>query len=263
MAGALHSIYATDHYRRQLISYDRRQEIAELAGEAAERLAYLFCAISRDGFWRAVRGRAADTDRELCVPRHGGLPSGYEILVRSEIPALMTLYMANAAEQLRGPIDDAPSGLAAINRMAMQLHLWSDRVPAIFGSCTAKLSIEDDARSAAHYRAGLGLLWRDAAAARQQFAAAMSACPYVAEPQIGIGCAALIDGDVGEARVWLRRGRRILGEWGTSWDKRETYEGWLHRLSAMDTAAHDERRLQPTVFSMGCEGEGRLVSWLS
>src|ERR1700745_2267901 len=43
-AALVHSVYGTESHREALIGSERRAEVAAVAGERAERIAYLFCA---------------------------------------------------------------------------------------------------------------------------------------------------------------------------------------------------------------------------
>ncbi|MBV8999319.1 MAG: hypothetical protein JO304_09680 [Solirubrobacterales bacterium] len=46
-AALIHSVYGTDSYERRLLDPDRRAVLARIAGDHAERLAYLFCVTPR------------------------------------------------------------------------------------------------------------------------------------------------------------------------------------------------------------------------
>ncbi len=52
--GMFHSIYGTERFQGFKIELERRQEVRELIGERAERLAYLNCAMDRSTFDSAV-----------------------------------------------------------------------------------------------------------------------------------------------------------------------------------------------------------------
>lgn len=53
-AGMFHSIYGTELFQRFALPLERREEVRELIGERAERLAYLNCAMDRASFDAAV-----------------------------------------------------------------------------------------------------------------------------------------------------------------------------------------------------------------
>ncbi|MEM7010369.1 MAG: DUF6817 domain-containing protein [Verrucomicrobiota bacterium] len=50
LAGLFHSVYGTDKFRRFALPLDRRDDVRDLIGERAERLAYFFCAMDRKSF---------------------------------------------------------------------------------------------------------------------------------------------------------------------------------------------------------------------
>lgn len=54
LAGMFHSIYGTELFQRFSLPLDRRQEVRDLIGERAERIAYLNCAMDRASFDHAV-----------------------------------------------------------------------------------------------------------------------------------------------------------------------------------------------------------------
>lgn len=49
-AGMFHSIYGTEKFQGFKLGYDRRQDVAELLGQRAERLAYWNCCMDRASF---------------------------------------------------------------------------------------------------------------------------------------------------------------------------------------------------------------------
>ena len=53
-AGMFHSIYGTEKFQKFALPISRRDEVRQLIGERAERLAYINCAMDRATFDRAV-----------------------------------------------------------------------------------------------------------------------------------------------------------------------------------------------------------------
>jgi hypothetical protein len=53
-AGMFHSIYGTERFAEFSLNLERREEVRELIGQRAERLAYLNCAMDRASFDRVV-----------------------------------------------------------------------------------------------------------------------------------------------------------------------------------------------------------------
>ena len=50
LVGLFHSIYGTDKFRRFALPLEQRNDVRDLIGERAERLAYFFCAMDRQSF---------------------------------------------------------------------------------------------------------------------------------------------------------------------------------------------------------------------
>ncbi|GIW79318.1 MAG: hypothetical protein KatS3mg105_1125 [Gemmatales bacterium] len=55
LAGMFHSIYGTEMFQRFKLPLDRRQEIRDLIGERAERIAYYNCVMDRGSFYEAAK----------------------------------------------------------------------------------------------------------------------------------------------------------------------------------------------------------------
>ena len=131
-AALIHSVYGTEAYSRRLISLDRREEMAELAGTRAERLAHLFATTPR---------------ARLLEDTHP--------LAREDADALVLLHMANLAEQAQAR-DGAPAPWLVRLRELAELLIDSDtiRLP-LFVAGLASLSEGDEALGIDAYRAGL------------------------------------------------------------------------------------------------------------
>ncbi len=56
-AGLFHSIYGTQLFQKFCLPLDRRDEIRQLIGERAERLAFVNCLMDRPSFDRLIPGR--------------------------------------------------------------------------------------------------------------------------------------------------------------------------------------------------------------
>jgi hypothetical protein len=96
-AGLMHSVYSTDVFNHRTFNMNERDRVRALVGEMAERLAYLFCTIDRRELLSVVRASANEatatfelTNRLDRHPVH---------VTRAEAGDLLTIYMANAAEQ--------------------------------------------------------------------------------------------------------------------------------------------------------------------
>ena len=93
-AGLFHSIYGTGLFQRFKLPVEKREEVRELIGERAERLAYLNCAIIYDEF-----------DEELA--RHGEtfrmtsrLTGELIELEKTELEDLLRVHLVDRLEQI-------------------------------------------------------------------------------------------------------------------------------------------------------------------
>ena len=131
-AGLLHSVYGTDAYHRQLIPPSRRAAVAAVAGEEAERLAYLFGIVPREPLFAGMHRWA----RSLPLLADVDPPP-----TRAELDALVVVHMANLADQA-----DRRSS-RWLGRLAQLADLLRDSTAVTLPSFGAGLSglIEDDA----------------------------------------------------------------------------------------------------------------------
>jgi aspartate beta-hydroxylase len=211
-AALIHSVYGTESYHEQLLPVSRRPAVAEAAGEQAERLAYLFCAIPRDVLFAGTHVWAPGT-------------VGREPTTRDELDALLLLHMANLAEQA-GARDGSPGRWLAKARELAEHLIDSDVALPLFIAQLASFTDEDESRARHAYGAGLAELESDVART-SHLALAAAACPVVAEPCIWLAylshCRGI--GDVG--RSWARCAHDRLVTLGVAWDKRLTFGQWL------------------------------------
>lgn len=231
-AALLHSVYGTDAYRHELLGAGDRGELAAIAGDQAERLAYLFSITPRGpllaGTYRwapQALGRQAEAEAP---------PS------RDELDALVMLHMANLAEQ-------AATSAGAPGRWLVKLHDYAELVmdsetitlPGFLAGL-AGLSSEDEAELRRAYRAAL-LLTDDLEARATRLAASASLCAVVPEPCVWLAHLAAQRGDEGAARTWVRLAGRRLDELGTVWDKRLSFEEWAKLIRALGDRPRAER----------------------
>jgi hypothetical protein len=104
-AGLFHSVYSTQNFPIALASYDEREAVRAIAGERAERLAFLFCVKDNASLFALAESMTAfRTDvakRQLRDWRSDALHA----IAETEVPELLTIVAANAVEQL--PRSDA------------------------------------------------------------------------------------------------------------------------------------------------------------
>lgn len=90
-AGLFHSIYGTEGFPRSSVPLARRDEIRDLIGDEAERLAYRYCAMSYDSLQRSV-----DEGRPLLENRFESEPMP---LTQDEFEELLWIKLTDAVEQ--------------------------------------------------------------------------------------------------------------------------------------------------------------------
>jgi aspartate beta-hydroxylase len=234
-AALIHSVYGTDVYHQQLLPVFRRAEVAEIAGESAERLAYLLCLTPRGPLFAGTYrwARAAGPD-----PLGAGHP-GRQPATRAEQDQLVMLHMANLAEQVRSADGSPGRWLVRIRELA-ELLIDSDAVTLpVFLAGLASFSESDELFTLGAYRAGLGRA-DGPEAMGNQLALAAAACPVVAEPCIWQAYVSHLRGSGEEARAWARRGQLRLLDLGAAWDKRLTFDEWLQLAESLQRATfHD------------------------
>lgn len=225
-AALLHSVYGTDGGRRPLIPEARRAEVRHVAGEGAERLAYLFCVTPRRLLLAGAHRWLRDVPRHRLPGSPHPQPDGEPAAERGELDALILLHMANIADQARGPGGGPGAWLVLLARLA-ELIADSETVsPPRFAAALSGLTEEDESLLRGAYRAGTDGGGSDADAAGR-LALAATACPVVGEPCLWLAHLARRRGDPRAAGEWARQGRHRLRALGTAWDKRLTFPEWL------------------------------------
>lgn len=93
-AGMFHSIYGTERFQRFSLPVDRRQEIRDLIGPRAERLAYLNCAMHRGSFDEAAFG---DGETYRIIDRLTGEET---VVSRDDFDDLCRVHLCDWLEQV-------------------------------------------------------------------------------------------------------------------------------------------------------------------
>ncbi len=220
-AALMHSVYGTDRYRQQLLPLDSRGRVRELAGEQAERIAYLFSVVPRGPLLAGTYRWASPSLLGLA-----GEPS------RDELDALVLLHMVNMAEQAR-LADGSPDAWLRSVRSFGELLLDSSAVELPdFLAKLAGFSHEDEALVGRAYRSGLAgaePIERRA----NRLALAASACPVIPEPCVWLAYIAHCRGDMESVVEWARCALQRLLSLGAAWDKRLTFEQWRELVEVL------------------------------
>jgi Aspartyl/Asparaginyl beta-hydroxylase/Domain of unknown function (DUF6817) len=221
-AALIHSVYGTEAYHPQLVSLSRRDEVAAVAGDQAEHIAYLFSVTPR-------RPLLAGTPRWL-----RDLPSrapGADPPTADELEALVLLHMANIAEQARAA-DGSPGRWLATLRGVAELLPENDR--PLF---TAQLAGFEEADEALTRTAYLDGLTREGHGREEALALAAALCPVVPEPCAWLAYLFAQRGDGESSRAWAGQARKRLWALGTAWDKRRSFDEWLDVIDSVDAPA--------------------------
>jgi hypothetical protein len=217
-AALIHSVYGTEVYRHAIAGEGDRSELAAVAGEDAEQLAYLFAVTPRrllfSGTHRWKKGLPGDPSRD-------------------ELDAIVIMHMGNIAEQSQQ--SDGTPGRWLVRVRDLAAHILDSEtimVPPFVGHLLG-LTAAAEADIRARY---LEALTADGEARTAALALVAAACPVLAEPCVELAEAAAARGDGDGARAWGDQARTRLRELGTAWDKRRSYEQWLARAEQSSSA---------------------------
>jgi aspartyl/asparaginyl beta-hydroxylase (cupin superfamily) len=229
-AALIHSVYGTDAYQRQLLPLSARTDVAAVAGDRAERIAFLFSVTPRGpllaGTHRWARGLpAGSTDRDH--------DASLDPPTREELDAVVLLHMANLAEQARSADGSPGRWLSALGELAELLDDAEELKPPLFMARLGTFSDADEALIRRVYREAVGL-GDDPERRASRFALAASACSVIAEPAVWLAYLSRLEGDIDASRAWTAQARDRLLELGTPWDKRVSFEGWSAMIDAIE-----------------------------
>jgi aspartyl/asparaginyl beta-hydroxylase (cupin superfamily) len=237
-AGTVHSVYSTDSYRKHLIPLSRRGDVRAVVGERAERLAWLFCILSRKAFWQEI-GAHRELPADGIKVRHAADSFTFEPVSRNEAYHLMLLHMANLGEQARGHAGQPGEWLARVSAIGSLLDETEVLVPPLFASCTRIISPEEEDQARTSYLAGLDET--DPAEAARRLSTSTGSCPWIAEPQVARAYLALQAQSFTEARLAIAQARTALIDLGVAWDPRLSYCDWQKVIATVEDLAFERR----------------------
>ncbi|KAL6635412.1 hypothetical protein ACP70R_028083 [Stipagrostis hirtigluma subsp. patula] len=157
------------------------------------------------------------------ISRMGAL---YTLIVREE-----QIYIAHRAH--------AATGQEAITDRDEDIELV---IPPVFDGCTKVLNADDQKAARDLYWEAVcngdeATEWRKVEQLLQQ---SIAKNPFVGEPHLVLAQVYLNMERYGEAQKQAEEGLKLLLEWGSSWDKRMPWEGWVSWGRAMLTKAKDK-----------------------
>lgn len=219
LAGLLHSVYGTDRYLPRLLTTSQREEVRRLAGERAERLAYLFGVVPRPQLFAELE-HWPDHSRAIRTGGGGDERPGEEI-TRQEAEELVLLHIANLAEQARGPSGPG-EWLARVGRLGRLLGESGLTVPPVLAALSP-ITADNEVLARRAYVLALEEM-ADVPAAQRHLAQALAVCPVLPDPYVWLAWTSAGVEDWAAAEWWAQTAGARLTDLATTWDKRLSYE---------------------------------------
>lgn len=259
LCGLLHSVYSNEYVDLALFDAKAgRGSLQQLVGPETEELIFLFCTMPRSQFAiDLLEAESAPTSG--MVLRDSAGASGREVrLSAAQTAKFLIVTLADLAEQFFSWQDEVmarypyvpmlpaaehwsaalwpgacrPSAWmpSVLSRLARHLPQFDVELPPIFDRCTGGIVSAEDAAAAA------ALYWQvvaqsgplvSAEHAEATLRAAIRHNPWMAEPHLLLAQLAMLRGDFPTGEHHAGRGLRLLCDWGTPWDKRVSWAGWV------------------------------------
>lgn len=259
LLGLLHSVYGNAFV--DLVKFDAASErgrLAELVGERAEHLVYLFCTMSRTQFVQRVMAGQIEADGSMLLEKNGQ-PM---LLTPFEVAAFIIVSMADSIEQWFSWQDDIYSQFPQVQSQRPQAVHWAASLwpgpmrpsgrmlhqiaslglalqhpalknllplPPVFGRCTQPLAASDEAAATSLYWSVIQLdqplVDLDAATAVLEHAVRHN--PWVGEPQMVLAQLYLSAGRAQDAERAATSALQCFSAWGNAWDKRVQWDAWV------------------------------------
>jgi hypothetical protein len=256
-AGLLHSAYSTDVFNHRTFSFNERDRVRALVGEGAEQLVYLFCVIDRRQLLSVLRESTNDATKTLeLVNRLDGHPVH---LTRADAGDLLTIYMANAAEQsCRRDLSPA-RWLSNVSILGQQARARAQVTPPVFDGCTTVVSAAEENQLLADYEHLVTRLGKvdDSTELNQRRGRKPSGWPAVAEPLVWLALHEIGYGTVDNAREFGQVAAARLQQWATPWDKRLDTGQWQQLCGAIaDETKADELAFVVRRTTMAAQANG-------
>jgi hypothetical protein len=278
--GLMHSIYSNSFVRMKLFDAahaDERAAVRSVIGEEAERLVHLFCTIRRE---ELLPGPALFTGDGLRVGLNGG--AGAVELSRRDLGIFLVVTMADYAEQhfaWQDQLFASPKG--STSRAGSPHALWpgdnrpglwmglnarlgrraaacgAAPLPPVFAACTVELAADAERAARDLYWDAVSVASRDAEAdVAGALREAVARNPFIAEPHVLLAQSHLSRRRWDEAGAAAAAALDLLGRWGTSWDKRLSWQAWIAWARVLLKGAR-ERAWPDTAFGVISLGEVR------
>lgn len=257
LCGLLHSVYSNEYVDLALFDVnDGRRELQNLVGESAEELIFLFCTMPRTQYTIEILQRDTIPEDGLLLTKSNGDDLR---LTKEQVGIFLAVTVADLAEQWfswqdeimsgypfemqkvpvashwsaglwPGPVRPSESTPSLLSRLASRLPQFNIPLPPIFENCTAVLTPEDNAASVALYWQVISQDMRTSASpdsAIYILEQSLSHNPWFAEVHLMLSQLYLVKAEFEIAQKHAEQGLQLLCDWGTSWDKRVAWSGWV------------------------------------
>lgn len=270
LCGLLHSVYSNEYVDLALFDANNgRQKLKDLVGDSAEELIYLFCTMPRTQYTIEVLQRDKIPDEGLSLTKSNG---EMLILTKEQVGTFLVVTIADLAEQWfswqdevmsgypfnmqkieinthwsaglwPGPVRPSESTPSLLSQLALKLPQFDLQLPPIFNRCTQLLSPEDNAASVALYWQVISQEMRLSATpndAIQLLRASLGHNPSFAEVHLMLAQLHLVKQEFTIAEYHANQGLQLLCDWGTSFDKRVAWTGWVAWARILVQRAHQQ-----------------------
>jgi aspartyl/asparaginyl beta-hydroxylase (cupin superfamily) len=241
-AGALHSIYGTETDKKSLVPLNQRDTVQAFAGNSTERSIFLFCTVPRQAFLAALAQPKTTLGPANVCELLSSVGHRQESVNQRDLDALISIHMANYAEQAQAPDGGPGIWLDRLNGMARQLS-GSTPPPAFLKAEAPLPSREQEEEARTWYVHGLDALKKSKyGEAANGFRTSSRFCSVWAEPTIWRAYLALQEGDFDAARQLSRLAQQQLLTVGVPWDKKLKDREWLWLSCALGRLAREPQR---------------------
>lgn len=236
LAGALHSIYATQYFPSPITSEDRRSDVARTVGRRVEHLVHAFCTLDRQGI-RDAAAIAASRSRRVRVAHHA-FPGGMR-LAAATVRDLRLVDLANEVEQRQRLSAGPEPCLAALARAYCEIGFAPVALPP---GALAIGALEESVLLRSYTQGLVASKER----APKLFAQCIAAVPCCAEPRLLLAASHLEAGRLGAAYADSSTALAHLRGWASAWDTRVSLMAWeLLALQLMEAARRGDRKPPP------------------
>jgi hypothetical protein len=244
----IHSAYGNSYVNLQLFNKNvERQKLVELVGDEAEELTHKFCTVNRqklifEDCWELrhniiPENGISGVDRKtvayflfLTIADFSEQWTSWQDLLFTNHDASLNFVHHNPATLWPGIIKPGLY-LSKLSFLGKLLSTCTDvcPIPPIFNQCTETLAPEDEviARDAYWEAVTKHEQGQESGTTKNLLLQAIKHNPFVAEPHLLLAQLHLIDHEWLIAQEHATTGLTILTQWGTPWDKRIDFGGWV------------------------------------